>query len=212
MQGFFSSGLTRAAVLLVLALSLLPAGFAAAHHVLGRPAYSLNEDSNTPPGTQYEVQIGDYVVTYMAYPAFPRPGTPGRINLYASRIDDGTPFDGDVTFKVRDDSWLSGIFGGNAKETLGTQHPDDNVFRQRYLFEEEGDYMISAEFEADGEPYTVDFQLRIGAPTSYGILGVAVALVLAALLGVSLIQRRRAMAGKIRGAHQERNKSPHGSP
>ncbi len=100
MQGFFSSGLTRAAVLLVLALSLSPAGFAAAHHVLGRPAYSLNEDSNTPPGTQYEVQIGDYVVTYMAYPAFPRPGTPGRINLYASRIDDGTPFDGDGS-KIR---------------------------------------------------------------------------------------------------------------
>ena len=206
MQGFFSSGLTRAAVLLVLALSLLPAGFAAAHHVLGRPAYSLNEDSNTPPGTQYEVQIGDYVVTYMAYPAFPRPGTPGRINLYASRIDDGTPFDGDVTFKVRDDSWLAGIFGNNAPETLGTQHPDDSVFRQGYLLEEAGDYMISAEFEADGEPYIVDFKLRIGEPTSYGILGVAVALVLAALLGVSLIQRRRAMAGKIRGVHQARNK------
>ena len=51
-----------------------------------------------------------------------------------------------------------------------------------------------------------------GEPTPYGILGVAVALVLAALIGVSLIQRRRAMAGKIRDAHQARGKSPHGSP
>jgi len=205
-----SYGALRAAVF-VLALSLLPSGYAAAHHVLGRPAYSLNEDSNTPPGTQYEVQIGDYVVTYMAYPAFPRPDVPGRINLYASRIADGVPFAGDVTFKVRDDSWLSGIFGGTEQEILGTQKPDDNVFRQGFVFEEEGDYMISAEFEANGEPYIVDFQLRIGEPTPYGILGVAVALVLAALLGVSLVQRRRAMAGKIRGAHQARKKSPHGS-
>ncbi|MDP6818332.1 MAG: hypothetical protein QF449_09885 [Alphaproteobacteria bacterium] len=195
-----------------LAMALLPSGFAAAHHVLGRPAYSLNEDSNTPPGTQIEAQIGDYVVTYMAYPAFPRPDSPGRINLYASRIDDGTPFAGEVTFKVRDDSWLSGIFGGDEQETLGTQNPDGNVFRQGFLFEEEGDYMISAEFESGGEPYIVDFQLRIGEPTPYGILGVAVALVLAALIGVSLIQRRRAMAGKIRDAHQARGKSPHGSP
>ena len=148
----------------------------------------------------------------MAYPAFPRPDSPGRINLYASRIDDGTPFAGEVTFKVRDDSWLSGIFGGDEQETLGTQNPDGNVFRQGFLFEEEGDYMISAEFESGGEPYTVDFQLRIGEPTPYGILGVAVALVLAALIGVSLVQRRRAMAGKIRAAHQARKKSSHGSP
>ncbi|MBT3172662.1 MAG: hypothetical protein HN333_14670, partial [Rhodospirillaceae bacterium] len=60
--------------------------------------------------------------------------------------------------------------------------------------------------EAAGEPYIVDFQLRIGEPTPYGILGVAVALVLAALLAVSLIQRRRAMAGKTRGVHQARNR------
>ena len=194
------------AALFVLALTLLPSGFAAAHHVLGRPAYSLNEDSNTPPGTQYEVQIGEYVVTYMAYPAFPRPDSPGRINFYASRIDDGTPFDGEVTFKVRDDSLLSGIFGSGEQETLGTQQPDDNVFRQGFLFEEEGDYLISVEFEAAGEPDIVDCQLRIGEPTPYGILGVAVALVLAALLAVSLIQRRRAMAGKTRGVHQARNR------
>ncbi len=49
--------------LLVSAFWLLPADFAAAHHVLGRPAYSLNEDSNTPPAMQAEIQIGDYLVT-----------------------------------------------------------------------------------------------------------------------------------------------------
>jgi len=40
-----------------------------AHHVLGRPSYSLSEDSTTPPSMQVETQIGDYYVTYMAFPA-----------------------------------------------------------------------------------------------------------------------------------------------
>ncbi len=92
--------------LLALALWISAVDFAAAHHVLGRPNYSLNEDSNTPPSMQGEVQIGDYFVTYMALPAFPRPESPGRINLYVSRIDDGTPFQGEVAFKVRGESWL----------------------------------------------------------------------------------------------------------
>ena len=29
---------------------------AVAHHVLGRPAYSLNEDSNTPPAALYGLE------------------------------------------------------------------------------------------------------------------------------------------------------------
>ncbi|MCK5385761.1 MAG: hypothetical protein KAJ39_01150, partial [Gammaproteobacteria bacterium] len=54
-----------------------------AHHVLGRPAYSLGADSNTPPSMQVETQIGEYYVTYMAFPAFPKPNQRGRVNLYA---------------------------------------------------------------------------------------------------------------------------------
>ena len=80
--------------------------FAAAHHVLGRPSYSLNEDSNTPPSMQGEVQIGEYLVSYMAFPAFPQPESPGRINLYVTQIDDGTPFQGQVTFKARSNARL----------------------------------------------------------------------------------------------------------
>ena len=99
-----------------------------AHHVLGRPSYSLNEDSNTPPSAQAEIQIGEYLVTYLVYPAFPRPGTPGRINLYAARIADGAPFDANVTFKVRRVSWFSWLGLGSDQATLGVQPPDDNVF------------------------------------------------------------------------------------
>jgi hypothetical protein len=190
--------------LLVVTIWLSLANIAVAHHVLGRPAYSLNEDSNTPPAMQAEIQIGDYLVTYMAFPAFPRPKEPGRINLYATRLDDGEPYDGKVTFMVRYDSWLSWFGIDGSGEQLGRQAPDDNVYRQGYLFDEAGDYIISAEFVADGTPYVVDFPLRIGEPPPIGPMGVAVGLLIAVLVTVSVIQRRRAMTGKIRATRDAR--------
>lgn len=159
---------------------------AAAHHVLGRPSYSLSEDSNTPPSMQVETQIGNYFVTYMAYPAFPKANEQGRVNLYASHIDTGLPFIGEVTFRVRDDSW----FAGN-EEVLGVQAIDDNVYRQGFVFSKDGEYIITAEFFADGEPYIIDFPLRIGQPTAVGPLGIAIAVVACVLILVNVMQRRR---------------------
>lgn len=188
----------------VVAIVFLSAEMARAHHVLGRPSYSLNEDSNTPPSLQAEVEIGDYFVTYMVFPAFPKPGEPGRVNLYATRLDDGTPFQGEVTFKVRDGSLQSWI-SARHEETLGAQPVDDNVFRQGFLFQEPGDYIITAEFESGGEPYVIDFPLRIGAPSGIGPIGVAVGAVVIILILIALLQRRRAMTGKVRAAHAEQN-------
>ncbi|MEE8517082.1 MAG: hypothetical protein V3T02_10635 [Alphaproteobacteria bacterium] len=192
---------------LVVMMWLTMAGVAGAHHVLGRPAYSLNEDSNTPPSMQAEVQAGDYFVTYMAFPAFPRPGKPGRISLYVRRIDDGTPFQGKVAFKVRNSSWLSWLGIGNESHKLGLRPPDDNVFRQGFLFEKAGDYIITAEFEAGDEPYVIDFPLRIGEPPPVGPIGIAVGALVIVLLAVNIVQRRRSMTGKIRGAHEGKGKA-----
>jgi hypothetical protein len=169
-----------------------------AHHVLGRPAYSLNEDSNTPPSMQIETRIGNYFVSYMVYPAFPKPGEPGRINLYATRIDSAEVFDGEVTFKVRDDGWFS-----SNGELVGVQVIDDGVYRQGFIISEEGNYIITAEFFADDEPYTIDFPLRIGAPVSIGPLGLAIGVILLVLVGVNLVQRRRLTSARIRHAHEE---------
>lgn len=157
-----------------------------AHHVLGRPAYSLSEDSNTPPSMQVETQVGKYFVTYMAFPAFPKPKEAGRVNLYASRIDNGQTYKGEVTFKVRDDSWFS-----SKEETLGKQQIDDGVYRQGFIFNDSGDYIITAEFESDGEPYVIDFPLRIGDPLPVGPIGISVGIILLALVSVNVMQRRR---------------------
>ena len=169
-----------------------------AHHVLGRPAYSLNEDSNTPPSMHVETQIGEYFVTYMVFPAFPRPNEPGRINLYAKRIDNGAPFEGRVTFSVQHDSWL-----GSKQEQLGIQTPDDTVFRQGFVFQEPGDYIITARFVSAGESHIIDFPLRIGEKSPIGPLGIAVGVILVVLIGVTLILRKRLQRTTIRNAHRE---------
>jgi hypothetical protein len=170
-----------------------------AHHILGRPSYSLNEDSTTPPSMQVETQVGDYYVTYMVFPAFPSPNQPGRVNLYASRIDNGDPFQGDVTFKVRDDGWFS-----NEEEILGIQPPDDNVHRQGFEFHEAGNYIIRAEFESGGEPYQIDFPLQIGEPAALGPIGLIISIVIIILIAVNLFKRKHFLIEKIR-SNRNRN-------
>jgi len=189
---------------LVAVLSLLAADFAAAHHILGRPSYSLNEDSNTPPAVQGEAEAvglyGGFVVTYMVYPAFPRPGEPGRVNVYIKNHNDKAPYQGTVTFKIRDGSQFSWLWGEDHQTTLGTQPPDDNIHRQGFVFPDEGEYIISASFEDGGQPYNVEFPLRVGAPAPMGyVFGIA----LFALLVFTLVQRRRSMTGKMRSLHAD---------
>lgn len=178
--------------IIIIGLAMLLSLPAYAHHVLGRPAYSLSADSNTPPSMQVETQIGDYFVTYMAFPAFPKPNEQGRVNLYASRIDNGAPFDGKVTFKVRDDSWFA-----SDEEILGVQPIDDNVYRQGFVFKKEGNYIITAAFESGGEPYIIDFPLRIGEPTPVGPIGITLAVLVSVLVIVNIMQRKRRFRLKI---------------
>lgn len=167
-----------------------------AHHVLGRPAYSLNEDSNTPPSMQVETQIGEYYVTYMVFPAFPRPGENGRVNVYASRIDNGDSFAGEMSFSVRSDGW----FVEPDEEQLGTQEMYDGVFRQGFMFKKNGSYIVTAKFESGGEPYIIDFPLQIGETSSMGPIGIALGVIVFALISVNVLQRKRLVREKIRSA------------
>jgi len=169
-----------------------------AHHILGRPAYSLNENSNTPPSMHVETMIGDYFVNYMVFPAFPRPKEPGRIHLYAKRIDNQKSLQKKVTFRVRDNSWSAWLGIRANSETLGVQQPDGAVYRQGFVFSQDGDYIITAQFQTDDAPYTIDFPLRVGAPPPVGPLGITAILILGILVSVSVIQRRRALTGIIR--------------
>ncbi len=183
----------------VLILTLLLTANAFAHHVLGRPAYSLNEDSNTPPSMQVETQIGKYFVTYMIFPAFPKPGEKGRINIYASRIDSGDTLASPISFFVRDSGW----FADKTEEKLGTQDVYDGVYRQGFVFKENGSYIITAKFEADGEPYSIDFPLQIGESASMLPIGVALGSIVLVLVVVNIVQRKRLMREKIQNTRND---------
>jgi hypothetical protein len=148
---------------------------------------------------QVDIQMGDYFITYMVFPAFPKPNEPGRINLYAKRIDNDKPFTGKISFTVRDDSWFS-----NNEERIGVQTVDDNVFRQRFLFRKPGAYIITAEFNDGGMPYIVDFPLQIGPPSRIGIIGAVVGLTVGLLVIVNIIQRRRLTRMKVRDEQIQR--------
>jgi hypothetical protein len=182
-------------VIAVLA-SLISSGVLA-HHVLGRPAYSLGEDSNTPPSMQVETQIGKYYVTYMVFPAFPEPGKQGRVNLYATRIDNGEPYKGKITFLIKDDKW----FGGH-EEQLGVQEIDDGVYRQGFLVNEAGNYLVRARFFSEGEPYIIDFPLKVGKSSVIGPIGITITAILVMLVGVNMLQRKRLLRSRIRQASQ----------
>ncbi len=176
-----------------------PVSDAWAHHIMGRPSYGLNEDSNTPPSMQFESQIGDYFVTFMAFPAFPRPGERGRLNLYAVNSNTGKAFQGLVTFSVRDDSLFS-----SKEERLGTQKIDGVVFRQGVVFKKEGNYIAKAFFENNGTPYQIEMPLRIGNPLPILpiVLSVGtVILVIGGVAGLRIGKRRRTRIRKSRLSH-----------
>ncbi len=175
------------------------------HHVLGRPSYSLNEDSNTPPSMAIETQIGDYFITYMVFPAFPKANEPGRLNLYATRIDNGEMLQQAVTFTVRDDNFFTETLGfsqSQAPEVIGVQNIDDGVYRQGFLFNKNGDYIIRAYFEEGGEPYEIDFPLQVGAGNPVGPIGATLGFVFFLLVSINIVQRKRIARSKIQQGQQ----------
>ncbi|MBT7955875.1 MAG: hypothetical protein HN731_11830 [Rhodospirillaceae bacterium] len=187
-------------IVLTALIGLSQVSEALAHHILGRPSYQLNEDSNTPPTLQGESEMGDYYITYMIYPAFPKPKEPGRISVYIKRLDSSKSFDGKVNFTAHRDDILS--FSSGNIENLGTQRLDDSVYRQAFNFHAAGDFLVRAKFESNGEDYTLDIPLRVGAPKFIGPIGIFVGIFIAILLLVSIVQYRRSMTGKLRSQHQ----------
>jgi hypothetical protein len=151
-----------------------------------------------------ETQIGDYFVTYMVFPAFPKAGETGRINLYIKRIDRDATFDGTVNFSVMDDTWLGNWFTERA-EPIGEQIIDDGVYRQGFVFKQDGAYIVRAHFDDKEVPYDIDFPLQVGASPSLGPLGFAVASILLILLAGNLLQGRKVTNAKVLAASRERN-------
>ena len=171
---------------------LLISQTAAAHHVLGRPAYSLNEDSNTPSSIEVEGEVGDFLVKLMAYPAFPRPGETGRLNFFARHSKTGQPFTGTVRFNIKEDSWFKSTI-----TPLGAPLADDHVFRHTFKLGKDGDYLVTAQFEHGGQTHDVELPLQVGGRWPVGPVGGGVALLALILLVGSLVNRQRLLRAKV---------------
>jgi hypothetical protein len=174
--------------------------FSYSHHVLGRPSYSLNEDSNTPPSMAIETQLGEYFITYMVFPAFPKPNESGRLNLYATRVDNGAMLSSRITFSVRDDDFFTETLGFSSDkpiEIIGEQAIDDGVYRQGFLFKKNGNYIIRAYFEDGGEPYEIDFPLQVGEGDPVGPVGAVIGFIFFLLISINIVQRKRIARSKV---------------
>ena len=191
------------------AIWFFAAGFsgpAVAHHVLGRPSYGLDEHSNTPPGEQLEVTSGKYIATFMAFPAFPQPHEPARVNLYLSTFDGGDSYEGPVAFSIRKEGWFSGD-----EKPLGVQIVDDKVYRQSFEVSERGDYVIVARFESGKDVHVLEFPLLIGEAAVSNTLTVGAGAAVIALIVLTLMNRRRFTRAKISHVRDGARDRPPGS-
>ena len=120
----------------------------------------------------------------------------------------GETYTGDMTFSVKRDpwylmKWISAEWFSTEAELLGLQKIDDGVFRQGFIFEEDGDYTILAEFSEGEHTHIMNFPLRVGVPPLIGSTAYIVGIVIVVLLVLSMVKRKRLQLERIRRHHSE---------
>ncbi len=195
---------TIAAALFFALLVVAPVGSVHAHHILGIPHYSYDEDYPQTPVLTYRVEAGDYDVKMTGYPGKISPGQRCSIHLYIHRKSTGELLDTPVTMTVsRDRMFLADpvVYGPMVGRL------DERIYKFHPRFEEESDYLVRVEFEADGAPWTIDLPMVVGEPGSPAMV---VGIVLAALAGFLVviravrIKRGRRATGGSRGRASRR--------
>lgn len=183
----------------IVAFSFAVAMPAYAHHILGIPHYSYEEDYPQTPILTYLAEAGPNEVRMTGYPGRPEPGERCSLHVYIRRLDDGTPFDGTVTMTVmRDRFFREGqIIYGPMEAAI-----EENVFKYYPEFKEEANYTIRIVYEAEGAPWIIDLPMVVGEPGSpwlvLGSLAAGVVLFLIVMRAIRIKMRRRS---KTTGSH-----------
>lgn len=147
-----------------LGLLLLFAPTAAnAHHILGVPHYSYDEDYPQTPVLTYRVDAGEYDVKMTGYPGKVEPGQRCSLHLYIHHRVSGKLFDAPVTMTVtRDRLFMTDpVIYGPMPARL-----DERIYKFHPHFEDEGEYRVMVEFEAAGAPWSIEMPLVVGEPRS----------------------------------------------
>lgn len=176
----------------VFILSVFPA-VVFSHHILGIPHYAYDEDYPQAPVLTYLVNAGPHEVRMTGYPGKPVPGELCSLHVYINRIDNGEPFAGQVTLTAMKDNLIGEdtvVYGPVAAEI------DQSVFKFYPRFETEANFVVRIEFEAEGEPWTIDLPMVAGEPGSpwivlSGVVG-ALAAFLIVIRAIRIKMKRRA--------------------
>jgi len=142
---------------------LLVASPAVAHHILGIPHYAYDEQYPQTPVLTYRVESGPFDIKMTGYPGKPKPGERCSVAVYISRLDNGELFDDTVTFTAFRKRWF-----GKDHAVYG---PMDGALEQAVYkfypqFEEEAEYLLRLEFEAEDTPWILDLPMVVGEPGS----------------------------------------------
>jgi len=167
---------------------------AVAHHILGIPHYSYDEDYPQTPVLTMQAEAGPYEIRMTAYPGVPTPGEPCYLNTYIRNRDSDMPYDGPVSLTVTRDRVFGPdpiVYGPTAAEL------SEAVYKFYPTFPVEASYTASLQLDVEGETWTVAVPVTVGEPVSpWGPLALAFAgLVLIGLVVRALrIKSRRLQA------------------
>ena len=159
-------------------LLLLFSSLSFAFHIMDGPSY-------TPEAMTVEKTIGNYDVSFEITPTFVETNKVAVITLHISEIDTGYSLEKPVTFSIFNDYVL--FLGAQIK--LGKQRVSKRVYRQEFLIEEQGNYIIRAQFNELEEPFIIDLPIKVGSGEPLTIIISTILLILIFLACIRKIKQ-----------------------
>lgn len=156
-----------------LAVLLLFAAPAAAHHILGIPHYAYEKEWPQAPVLKLVEKVGEWEVQLTGYPGRPKPGVRADVTVYAWESESGRVYEGEMRLEAAEVRALAGprtFYGPEAGRRNGT------IQKFGLVYPTDGNYELTLHLTAGGVPSTLRFPLVVGdAPSPWSGLGLGAA-------------------------------------
>ncbi len=172
---------------LTLFLLLWCYGFSASAHHFNpdNPTY-LTATQDRPDGIRVQAHAGELSLRMVTYPAHPEANQPIRVELQVWNPTTKAPYEGAIELSIETQRTP---FSDSLP--LATKRGAEGQFSHQFKLQQDGFYLLTAEFEYHDEPYRIDLPLRSGTPFPLWPVIFTVGFVVLVLGGVALIKRRR---------------------
>lgn len=193
-----------AALLAVLAAALLSAPPAAAHHILGIPHYRYGEEYPQIPFMEVVAQVGEMELVFTHFPGFPSPGERVRFKLYVRNRRTGEAFHDDLTARIVHHRFWSSDRTVAEPFTIRTgTGPESHDYKFFFTFEEAEAYEIRVRFPTGSGEEIIPFPVIIGKTDDRPLIFGAAGILLASVIAVGAVKRRRGRASSPGPAARE---------